>query len=85
MEDTVERVTGLIVVVIFFFCTKILGIRDVVTGNQVRFLLLLGLSKTGDTVVVEVVEGPCAVGSVSIFVVTRFVITGKLDAVTSGK
>ena len=53
-----------------------------VTGNHVRLLLLLGLSKTGNIVVVEATTGPGTAGSVLIFVVTNFVVTGMMGVVT---
>jgi hypothetical protein len=45
-------------------------------------LLLLGLSKTGGTVVVEVTTETVTAGSISIFVVTDFVVTGVTGVVT---
>jgi hypothetical protein len=83
VEDTVESVTGATVVVFtFFFCTTSFEIRRVVLGNHVRLLLLLGLSKTGGTVVVEVTTEPITTGSILIFVVTDFVVTGVTGVVT---
>ena len=83
MEDTVEGVTGVTVVVFgFFFCTTSFEMREVVIGNHVRLLLLLGLSKTGGIVVVDVITGLETAGSVLSFVVTNFVVTGMMDVVT---
>ncbi len=83
VEDTVESVTGVTVVVFaFFFCTTSFETRKVVLGNHVRLLLLLGFSKTGKIVVVEVITEPEAAGSILIFVVTRFVVTGMMGVVT---
>jgi hypothetical protein len=83
VEDTVRSVTGVTVVVfVFFFCTTSFETREVVIGNHVRLLLLLGLSKTGDMAVVEVTTGPGTAGSFLSFVVTRFVVTGILGVVT---
>jgi hypothetical protein len=83
VEDTVESVTGVTVdVFAFLFCTTSLEIREVVIGNHVRLLLLLGLSKTGDIVVDEVTKGLGTAGSVPSFVVTSFVVTGMTGVVT---
>ena len=43
---------------------------------------MLGLSKTGNIVVVEATTGPGTAGSVSIFVVTNFVVIAMMGVVT---